>query len=347
VIHTSTLDTQDMWSATFSLPEQMAEALKAVPNGGPFARGNHVDHVVVVGMGGSGIAGDVAVAAAAPFMSVPITVVKGYDLPSYVSACSLVIAVSYSGNTEEVREAVGVAIAQGAQVVGISSGGDLVETVQAGGGYHIAVDPSIPQPRAAFGALSVSVLAVLDRVGLFGGATQWVHLAIDRLKRRRDELVRPDSLAERLGLGLVDRIPLIVSAGSVGTVAAMRWKCQVNENAKAPAFFATYPEACHNELAGFEGNADLLKERVVMVVLRHAGEHPQIGRRYAFAQQLLAPRLAGFETVIGQGEGDLASLFDLTFVGDVASLWLAEAMGIDPGPIPVLVDMKVAVAGQG
>ncbi len=345
MIPASKIDTQDMWGATFSLPEQMAAAVSAVPNGGAFARGNHVDHVVVVGMGGSGIAGDVAVAAAAPFMSVPITVVKGYDIPTYVSARSLVIAVSFSGNTEEVREAVQVALHQGAQVVGISSGGDLEEIVRKGGGYHIGVDPSIPQPRAAFGALSVSVLAVLDRVGLFGGATQWVHLAVEQLKKRRDELVLSGSLAERLGLQLVDRIPLFVSAGAVGTVAAMRWKCEVNENAKAPAFFAIYPEACHNELAGFEGNADLLKDRVVMVVLRHAGEHPQIGRRYAFAQRLLAPRLAGFESVIGQGEGDLASLFDLTFIGDVASLWLAEGMGVDPGPIPVLVDMKAAVAG--
>ncbi|WP_298343685.1 SIS domain-containing protein [Ferrimicrobium sp.] len=339
------VDSQGMWEATRMLPEQMEAALSQVASVCDLPNKDHIEHVVVVGMGGSGIAGDVALAAAAPFMAIPITIVKGYELPSYVGPHSLVIAVSFSGNTEETLEVVAHAIDHGAKCVAVTSGGELARLVEERGCCVVGVDGRIPQPRAAFGALSVSVLGILDQVGLFKGATGWINLAITRLKERRDELDTPDSMASAIAAELKGTIPIIVSSGPLGQVAAMRWKAQINENAKAPAFSSVYPEACHNELAGFDAYPELLTRDLSLVILRHNYEHPQIARRYEFAMKTIGPRLAHCIEIEGHGVGELANLFDLTFVGDYVALSLAGQLGIDPGPITILDNVKRFLAG--
>jgi glucose/mannose-6-phosphate isomerase len=339
------VDSQGMWEATRALPEQMEAALAAVTTVCDFPNKDHIEHVVVVGMGGSGIAGDVALATAAPFMSIPVTIVKGYELPSYVGKHSLVIAVSFSGNTEETLEVVSHAIDHGAKCIAVTSGGALADLIGERGGCVVEVDGSIPQPRAAFGTLSVSVLGVLDQVGLFAGATGWVNLAIARLKERRQELDASDSIATSIATSLQGTIPLIVSSGPIGQVAAMRWKAQINENAKAPAFYSVYPEACHNELAGFDAYPTMLERDLSMVILRHDHEHPQIARRYEYATTKIGSRLRCCIEVPGHGVGELANLFDLTFVGDYVALSLASALDVDPGPIAMLDGVKHFVAG--
>ena len=338
-------DSLGMWKATFGLPEQMEAALANVGGICDFPSPDHIEHVVVTGMGGSGIAGDVAVASAAPFMAVPVTVVKGYELPSYVGANSLVIAVSFSGNTEETVEVVSRAVEHGARTIAVTTGGEVGRIVAEQGGCVVEVDSSIPQPRAAFGALSVSVLGILEKVGLFPGASQWVELAIEQVKARRAELDSPGQIAAEIAGRLEGALPLIVSSGALGAVAAMRWKAQINENVKGPAVFSVYPEGCHNELAGFDRYPDFLREEVAMVVLRHEHEHPQIGRRFAFLEENVGPRLKSFTTVRGQGVGELASLFDLVYIGDVMSLHLADLLGVDPGPIDLLDSMKKFLGG--
>jgi len=338
-------DSLGMWEATRRLPEQMREALARLDGLKRLPAREHVEHVVVIGMGGSGIAGDVALAAAAPFMAVPVTVVRGYELPSYVGEHSLVVAVSFSGSTEETLEVTQRALAHGARCVAIATGGELLAMVEDHGGCVVAIDPGIPQPRAAFGALSVSVLGVLDQVGLFKGATGWANLAIARLEERRAELEEGSSEARAIAERLVGTVPLVVSSGALGQVAAVRWRNQINENAKAFAIASNYPEACHNELAGFEANPELLARAVSLVVLRHEHEHPQISRRYEFLLDRIAPQLASVSVVEGGGTGELATLFDLAYVGDYVSLHLADLLGVDPGPIPVLDAMKRFVAG--
>ena len=152
----------------------------------------------MLGMGGSGIAGDVLVATAAPFMPVPVTVQKSYELPAFVGEGSLVFAISFSGNTEETVEAATDAAVQGAKVVVVSSGGQLVELAGSWGAPVVRVPKNIPQPRAAIGALAIPPIAILEEMGLFPGAGQWITYAIDQLKRRRDELQTPGNAAEKL-----------------------------------------------------------------------------------------------------------------------------------------------------
>ncbi|HXQ91278.1 MAG TPA: SIS domain-containing protein, partial [Acidimicrobiales bacterium] len=190
------LDTLDMFEATAALPEQVATAVGAAHGLDGLPESEYVENVVVLGMGGSGLAGDVMVAVAGPFVPVPITVVKSYDLPDFVGRGSLVFAISFSGNTEETVEAAGEAVNAGASLVAVTSGGELGRLAEEWGAPVVPVPAAtIPQPRAGIGAMAVPPLVVLEDIGLFPGASQWVALAVDQLKYRRDRLVQPGSSA--------------------------------------------------------------------------------------------------------------------------------------------------------
>ena len=334
------IDSLGMWEATAGLPEQVAEAATAALGLTGLPGRDGVEHVVVLGMGGSGIAGDVLLATAAPFMPVPVTVVKGYEPPEFVGANSLVFAMSFSGDTEETLEAATEAFEAGASLVVVTSGGELGRLADEWRVPVVPIPPGIPQPRAGLGALAIPPLVVLESIGLFPGASGWVDQAIDQLRRRRDELVAPGSPAEELARRIGRTIPLVHSAGALGTAATLRWKAQVNENAKSPAFANTYPELCHNEVAGWGQHGDATRQLITLVNLRHDAEHPQVSVRFDLVAEALREVMASILEVRAAGEGDLAQLFDLALFGDFVSLHLAAHEGIDPGPIPVLDDIK-------
>jgi glucose/mannose-6-phosphate isomerase len=336
---TERVDTVGMWELTAGLPEQVEDALGLVSDVRNLPKHDEVENVVVLGMGGSGIAGDVVREVAGPFMPLPVLVHKGYAIPNFISEGTLVLAVSFSGNTEETIDAATNAMMQGGRLVAFSNGGDLYDLATTWQVPHVTL-PDIPMPRAGIGAGSIPLLVVLERVGLFPGASAWVHAAVDQLKRRRDQLVVDDSSAEQLARKVGRTIPLIYGGGGIGATAAMRWKCQVNENAKAPAFFNTYPELCHNEICGWGQHGDVTRQVLQVINLRHEFEHPQVGRRIEYLDAILDEVVGGVHEVVAEGEGSLAQLLDLALFGDFFSLHLAYQAGVDPGPIPVLEDLK-------
>jgi glucose/mannose-6-phosphate isomerase len=302
-----------------------------------------VEHVVVVGMGGSGIAGDIVAAIAAPFMSVPITVSKGYEAPSFVDSGTLCFAVSCSGNTEETLEAAQAAVTAGARLVALSSGGELADLAASVGAPHVML-PDIPMPRAGVGSVSIPVLVVLERVGLFPGGSGYIADAVDQLRRRRDKLIKDGSSAQQLAREIGRTMPIVYGGDAIGTVAAYRFKCQVNENAKAPAFSAAVPEMCHNEICGWGQHGDVTRQVMTVVRFRHDFEHPQVARRFELTHDILDEVVHAVTDVWAEGEGALAQLFDLIIQGDFVSLHMAVEAGVDPGPIPVLIDLKAALA---
>lgn len=349
------LDSQGMLAATAGLPEQVEEATARATGIEGLPHHDDIENVVVMGMGGSGIAGDLLLAVAAPFMAVPVTVVKSYAPPAFVGQSTLVFAISFSGDTEETLEAVDEAADAGAAIVAVTGGGELARMAEGWGAPVIPVPASIPQPRAALGAMAIPPLLVLEEVGLFPGARRWVDLAVVQLKRRRDELVGWDSaglgepaepellagtLADRVAKSIGRTIPLIHGAGAIGAAAAQRWKTQINENAKTPAFWAVQPELCHNEIAGWGVLGDVTRQVLTLVNLRHDGEHPQMVRRIELVNELMGEVVSTVVEVRAQGEGDLAQLLDLMLIGDLVSLYMAGAEGLDPGPVPVLVELK-------
>ncbi len=338
------LDSLGMWDATAAFPEQVEAAIAVGQAIEPLPNHDDIANVVVLGMGGSGIAGDLVAAVAGPFMAVPILVSKGYEPPSFVDESTLVVAISFSGNTEETVEATQAAAASGGHVLAVTAGGRLGE-LAAGWKAPVAPLPAgIPMPRAGLGAMGVPVLVAFERMGLFPGATAWVQRAVAQLSRRRDELVGEDSPALALARAIGRTFPLIYAAGPLGAVAAARWKCQANENAKIPAFANSIPELCHNEICGWGQHGDVTRQVITLVNLRHDHEHPQEMRRFELVSDISREVVAGVLEVRAEGDGELAQLLDLCLIGDFVSLEIAAAAGVDPGPIPVLDDLKAALA---
>jgi glucose/mannose-6-phosphate isomerase len=251
--------------------------------------------------------------------------------------------VSFSGETEETLEATTEAAVQGAKVVVVSGGGELTRLAKAWRAPLVTVPDDIPQPRAAVGALAVPPLIVLEEIGLFPGARKWVDEAVRRLTARRHELQADDRVVADLARQIGRTIPLIYGGGPIGAVAAQRWKTQMNENAKIPAFWNAQPELCHNEIAGWGQHGDLTRQAITVVALRHDFEHPQVMRRFELVFQMVDEVVAGIAQVEARGDGQLAQLLDLILVGDLVSLQLALNEGVDPGPAPALDEIKTAL----
>jgi len=339
------VDSQGMLAAAAAMPEQVATAALAARDLDKLPDRDSIEHVVVLGMGGSGMAGDVLLAAAGPYLPVPIIVIKNYTLPAFVGESSLVFSVSFSGDTEETVEATTEAAVQGARIVCIAGGGELAHLASAWDAPLVSVPPGIPQPRAGLAALAIPALVVLEEMGLFPGASHWIRAAVDQLAVRRDRLMQPGAESEELARSIGRMIPLFHGSG-LGAVAAQRWKTQMNENAKTPAFWNAQPELCHNEIAGWGQHGDLTRQAISLVTLRHDFEHPQVMHRFDFVAGMIDEVVGGIHEVRAEGDGELAQLLDLILVGDFTSVHRAIQEGVDPGPIPVIADLKRALAGS-
>ena len=341
---THRIDSLGMQEATFALPNQIEQSMVGSIEIDGLPNSNDIDQVLVLGMGGSGIAGDIVEAIAAPRMSVPVIVSKGYDCPSFVSRRTLVMAVSFSGETEETLHAASIAHELDARIVAVTCGGLLGELAgQWDSSLHL-VDSSIPMPRCAVGAVSVPLLMVLQSIGLLSGIDSELSSCVETLRERCDSIKNglnaPLEVAEAIG----DGIPLIYGGGRIGAVAAARLKNQVNENAKTPAFFNAMPELCHNEIAGWGVAGDVTRHRISPLHLRHSFEHPRLSQRFDFNESIATSGQREVVTIQAQGDTPLAQLFDLILFGDQMSLELAALRGQDPGPIDVLTELKHLLA---
>ena len=340
LLGTDVLDSQGMAAATAGLPEQVFDAAFRARGLDGLPRQEAVENIVVLGMGGSGIAGDLLIAAAGQFLPVPVVVVKGYESPNFVGEGTLVFAISFSGDTEETVEAASEAAVAGARVVCVTRGGELGRLAASWGAPVVPVPDDIPQPRAGIGALAIPPLVVLEEIGLFPLASRWIDAAVDQLTRRRDALLNDGEPATGLARAIGRTVPLVQGGGSIGATAASRWKTQINENANAPAFSSAVPELCHNEIQGWGQHGDVTRQLFTVVHLRHEFEHPQVVRRFDVVRELLLEVVADVVEVRAEGESQLAQVLDLILVGDVTSLHLAAQEGLAPGPVPALERMK-------
>jgi glucose/mannose-6-phosphate isomerase len=342
------VDSLGFAGAVATLPEQFTEAVATASSAdlsGVDAR--RVANIAVAGMGGSGISGDVLASAGSHDLAVPVTVLKQYAIPRFVGPETLFFAMSYSGGTEETLEATAAALSAGAQVVAVCSGGELASLAGTAGAPVIGCPPGF-MPRAALGHLATPLFVVCDRLGLLPGGGAAVEAARAQAARRRDAC-RPEvegqanparELARRIGR----TFPLVWGTGALGAVAAYRWKADVNENAKAPAFSNTFPELDHNEICAFGQHGDVTRQVVTLVELRHDHEHSQLGRRVETTRAIVEETVASVLEVRAEGEGRLAQLVDLMYLGDWVSVYMALDAGVDPGPIDAIARLKDELA---
>lgn len=334
--------------AVGGLPEQLTAAHEwaAGVDVSSLGTATDFDHVVVLGMGSSGIVGDALAAVASGSLPVPVVVLKQYRTPAFVGPRTLAFAVSYSGDTEETVAMATGAREAGAKLVTVSAGGALTEL----GDVHFACDPTLPVPRASLGATVAPLFVTLFRVGLLPDAHEWLVQAQTQLAVRRDKchpgVAAPANQAREVARRIGTTIPLFYGGGALGRVAAMRWKFDVNENAKAPAFWADYPDLDHHEICVWGQHGDVTRQVFTLVELRHGFEHERLERRFALTRELIEETLVQVLEVRAEGDGRLAQLLDLMYVGDWASCYLALDHDVDPGPIDAIVQLKDALGQE-
>lgn len=336
------LDSFGMFDLAAALPEQVAEAARADVDLEGLPAHDDVEHVVLLAAGAERVAALAVRAVAAPFLSVPLVVGSGYEAPAFTGAGTLCIALSASGDTEEAVEAAEAAATTGARLVTCSGGGRLCDLAGAWGVPHLDL-PDLPAARAGIGAATVLPLLVLEQVGLLPGARRYAEDAADQLRRRRDELIVDGSAAQRLAATIGRTFPVAYGGEALGEVAALRFKLQVNANAKAPASWATLPELRHDEVCGWGQHGDVTRQVLTAVRFRHDFEHPQVSRAFELQQPVLDEVVHDVVDVRAAGEGALAQLLDLVLQGDVTSLHLAALAGVDPGPTPTADDLAAAL----
>jgi glucose/mannose-6-phosphate isomerase len=289
--------------------------------------------LMVCGMGGSAIGGDLAAAALGDRLNRPLVTVRGYGLPSWATSEWSVLCSSYSGETEETLACFAAAEALGARRVVASTGGALVDQAR-GANLPVIGLPGILQPRAAVAYM----FAIAAEVAALAGIAPRVHTEIDAAASFLAESSEGlQGRAAEIGARLKGTIPIVVGADLTAPVAR-RWKTQVNENAKLPAFFSELPEADHNELCGWAGN------QLSAVMLVDSDQHPRERRRFELTAEVISEAGAEVVQVEAQGETRVARLLWATMLGDLVSLELAAGRGVDPLPVEAIERFKAALA---
>ena len=305
-------------------------------------------NVAICGMGGSAIAGDLIASAYRERLRAPIATVRDYHLPGWVGEDTLAILASYSGNTEETLTSAMQATERAALCVGITSGGKLGAFYGAQGVPMVGVPEGI-QPRAALIHMLVPMLVVLSRMGVLPPLDEELDEARATLERAvasyGPDAPRAENGAKLLAEALKGTVPLVYGAELTSAVAR-RWKTQLNENAKTPAFWSELPELDHNEIVGFE-SPDAFGPLAQIVMLGDPRQHRQVQRRLDLTAELVEPRVKGVLRVTAEGTGALARMLDLVLLGDYVSIYLACLRGLDPGPVEMIERLKERLATTG
>jgi glucose/mannose-6-phosphate isomerase len=331
-----------------AFPDQMREAWKLAEAGPDLVDGATPDRIYVVGMGGSAIGGDFLRAYAERFGEVPVEVVRGYQLPTAANEHAFAFFVSYSGGTEETLSCWEDAARRGLPRACITSGGSLAERATAAGVPVLRIPGGAP-PRSALGWTSVPLLHAMGRAGLVSLTAGNLAEAADACDTVLDAQApdAADSPWATWGTRAAAGLPVIYAAQSPHGVTAVRWACQINENGKALAHAALFPEQNHNEIVGWETPSDLHR-RAEVALLDDSRDHPRTRRRLelvAEAVEAAGARVTRFRPV---GEGLLARLYSLALQGDLVSLWVAAARGVDPTPVASIDRLKASLAeGDG
>lgn len=298
----------------------------------------------VCGVGGSAIGGDLALAALGNRLRRPMATVRGYTLPSWVSSEVTVLCSSFSGGTEETRSCFEAAGELGCRRIVASTGGPLTEAARRDGVPVVGLPGIISAPRAAVAYMVVTAVAAASACGVGPALDSEIEAAATELAAMRAEL---EAEAAALAASLGEAFPVIYGADLTIPVAR-RWKSQINENAKRPAFFSPLPEASHNEICawgiGSEDGADAPAGRQAAVFLADRDQHPRERLRIELVAELIEAAGNPVARIETRGESRLSRLMSAVMLGDLLSLELAARAGIDPFPIAAIEQLKERLA---
>ncbi len=339
------VDASNMFDVIRNFPEQIQDAVHIGERFRaklPVAR---VRNILVTGLGGSAIGGDLLRSYLAGEIGMPIVVNRHYFLPKFVSAKSLVIVSSYSGNTEETTAAYHDAIRKKASILCITSGGE-VEKTAAKHKHPIIKIPSGYQPRAALGYSFFTVLVVLSKLGLIRNKKQEIRETIEHIRKKSKvygDVQSPENRALQLAQRLKGKLPVVYSSSDRFDTVSLRWRGQFSENAKVLAYGNVFPELNHNEIVGWEVLKDLMKQMEV-IVLRDKGDHQRVQSRMTITKEIIEPLSSSVIEIFSEGKSLLGRIFDLIYLGDWCSFYLAILNGVDPTPVKKIDYLKSKLA---
>jgi glucose/mannose-6-phosphate isomerase len=336
------IDTQDMLGSIDGLPNQLEEAWKAGQSFPLPAELGKAKRIVIAGMGGSAIGGSLLTAYAAPLSEAPIVVWRDYALPAWAKGPeTLVIASSYSGNTEETLSAYQSAQENKCSILAMTTGGKLAAAAEKDG-VPLWKFTYRGQPRSAVGYTFALPCAVAARLGLLPDPAQDVAAAATAMRAQQKTIGASEPAAENASKSLamkeVGKSVIIFGAEYMAPVAR-RWKGQISEIAKAWGQFEELPELDHNTIAGTVQPKEVI-ERAVVVLLRSKFNHPRNDRRIDITRELFARQGWQMVEVAASGDCPLSQMYTCLHFGDYTAFYLAILYNTDPSPVAVIEDLK-------
>jgi glucose/mannose-6-phosphate isomerase len=336
------LDTEDMYHKIIHLPEHIHNAyLSPVIHTPKDFAPKPIKRVIFAGMGGSAISGDILQAAFAE--TLPINIFKDYNLP-VIYPDDLFIACSYSGNTEETISCLKKALTKTPNIAAITSGG-IVKDLLADKHLRVELPPGFP-PRAAIGYLFFSLLVILEKFNICESQEAYVKSTIASLMMKAGALsvdLNADyNLSKQAAKEINGKIPLIYSSNPSLSPVAYRWKCQINENAKYPAFFHTFPEMNHNEIEAWENKH--FNKGFIPIFLSDLEETADYKKRITFFKNLLTRENISYLDFYTEGSSYFEKAFSLIYLGDVISYYLAILQNVNPTTINFIMQLKDSIS---
>lgn len=336
------LDSLDSLKATEEYHSQFARGLDLAQSFElPACFAKDYDEILVLGTGGgSSIAGALLTSLFFQHLRQPVIINQGYNLPAFADEDTLVIALSHSGNTEEILSALGQACRNECKAMAITAGGALGEICQAEDIPHLIVPRDIGHPRRDLGYIVPPLVLALAKLGLVPDITGDIREAIALMKEISRECGVDVSLkhnpAKELAARLQGHIPLVYGSSDHLQAPAWRWKNQFGENSKMMAFYNLIPHLHHDEAVGWDMEGELLKNFFLIMLRDDRLDNPKVVRRKEITAEMLRERMGGIQEVWARGESIFARLFSLIHLGDFVSLYAAAVRGIDPTPVAII-----------
>lgn len=335
------LDTEDMYHKIIHLPEQVKNAYENakvhIPKSSSNLQVNLINQVVICGMGGSAISGDLAQAAFGK--TIPIFVSKDYKLP-HITARTLVVLLSYSGNTEETLSCCREALAITPYIAGVTSGGELRSLLE-GKFLWVELVGGNP-PRSAIASLFFSLLKILEELQVIPSQADHVNKTVGMMMMKAGAIAVGNpfesNLAKNSAAMLLGKIPLIYSAIPEFASVAYRWKCQINENAKYPAFYHTFPEMNHNEIEGWEIAG--MNDTFIPIFLAPMNLTGRYAKRIQVFKKLLDDRKQEWLEFYAEGDNFIVQAYSLIYLGDMISFYLGILQDVNPTTINFINYLK-------
>ncbi len=339
------IDPSGMYGLIKMFPRQAAEAVKIGQSATLKLSLSSIRNVVITGLGGSAIGGDILRSYSADKIEFPVLVNRSYSLPEFVGKNTLVLVSSYSGGTEETISAYAQARKRGAQILVISSGGEIGETAARLRHNWIKIPGGMP-PRAALGYSFFTMLTAFQKIGLLKRKPAEMRETLELLQQLSDDYSDyvKNPLPMQIAEQLLSKLPIIYSSTERFDAVNLRWRGQMSENAKTVAYGNLFPEMNHNEIVGYSTNNDV-PSRFCVIYLLDREDHPRIAARFNFVKEIIGPYCSNLIELRSQGKSLLARMFSLVYLGDWTSYYLAIKRNVDPTPISNIDILKKRLSG--